>query len=183
MWIESEVQWYVGMAMREGGDGFYILRPHTRFSYIYSLPYSYLTGMKNWTTSPSPTGSGILAPSPHRIIFLIKNRSFFQPLEKCCNALSSNMLILTFVRSIDLVAHLNINGSFYNTAIIKQNKIAYQHKVIFCIRDGFEYRFGMSTYIPVTRPIPVFWNRGKLKLIPKPSQNGKIHQIGFCSRR
>ena len=96
-----------------------------------------------------------------------------QPLEKCCNALSNNMLTLTFVRSIDLVAHLNINGSFYNTTIIKQNNMTYQHKIVFCIRDEFVYGFGVDTYIPVTRPIPVFWNRGKPKPIPIPSQNGE----------
>ena len=79
-----------------------------------------------------------------------------QTLEKCCNALSSNILTLTFIRPIDLVACLNINGSFYNTTIIKQNNMTCQHKVISCIRDGFEYEFGVGTYIPVTRPIPVF---------------------------
>jgi len=62
---------------------------------------------------------------------------------------------------------------FINMTIIKQNNMTYQHKIIFCIWDGFGYRFGVGTYIPVTRPIPVFWNRGKLILIPKPSQNGK----------
>jgi len=35
------------------------------------------------------------------------------------------MLTLTFVRPIDLVAPLNINGSFYNTTIIKQNNMFY----------------------------------------------------------
>ena len=79
-----------------------------------------------------------------------------QPLEKFCNALSSNMLTLTFVRPIDLVAPLNINDSFYNTVIIKQNNMTHQHKIIFCIRDGFGYEFGVGTYIPVTRPILVF---------------------------
>jgi len=78
------------------------------------------------------------------------------PLEKYCNALSSNMLTLTFVRPIDLVAPLNINDRFYNTTIIKQNNMTYQHKVIFCIRDRFGYGFGVGTYVPVTRPIPVF---------------------------
>jgi len=34
------------------------------------------------------------------------------------------MLTLTFVKPIDLVAPLNINDSFYNTAIIKQNNMA-----------------------------------------------------------
>ena len=66
------------------------------------------------------------------------------------------MFTLTFVRPIDLVSPLNINGSFYNTTIIKQNNMTYQYKVIFCIRDGFGYGFGVATYIPVTRPIPVF---------------------------
>jgi len=83
------------------------------------------------------------------------------------------MFILTFVRQTDLVAPLNINGSFYNKAIIKQNIMAYQHKIIFCIQDGFVYGFRVGTYIPVTRSIPVFSNRGKPKLIPKPSQNGE----------
>jgi len=66
------------------------------------------------------------------------------------------MPTLTFVRLIDLAAPLNINGSFYNTTIIKQNNMANQHKVIFCIRDGFGYGFGVGTNIPVTRPIPEF---------------------------
>jgi len=51
--------------------------------------------------------------------------------------------------------------------------MTYQQKVVFCIRDGFGYGFGVGTYIPVTRPIPVFCNRGKPKPIPKPSQNGE----------
>jgi len=66
------------------------------------------------------------------------------------------MFTLTFVRPIDLVVPLNINGSFYNIAIIKQNNMVYQHKVVFCIRNRFGYEFGVDTYIPVTRPIPVF---------------------------
>jgi len=33
------------------------------------------------------------------------------------------MLTLTFVIPIDLVVPSNINGSFYNTAIIKQNNM------------------------------------------------------------
>jgi len=37
----------LGMAMGRGGDGFYIPRLHTRFSYIYPLPYPYSTGMRN----------------------------------------------------------------------------------------------------------------------------------------
>ena len=45
---------------------------------------------------------------------------------------------------------------FINMTIIKQNNMTYQHKVIFYIWDGFGYGFGVGTYIPVTRPIPVF---------------------------
>ena len=40
--------------------------------------------------------------------------------------------------------------------IIKQNNMTYQYKVIFYIRNGYVYGFGVGTYIPVTRPIPVF---------------------------
>jgi len=49
------------------------------------------------------------------------------------------MFTLTFVRPIDLVAPLNIKGNFYNTTIIKQNNMAYQHKVVICIQDGCGY--------------------------------------------
>jgi len=94
-----------------------------------------------------------------------------QPLEKCCNALSNNRFTLIFVRPINLVVPLNINDTFFNTAIIKQNNMAYQHKIIFCIRDGFGYGFGVGTNILVIRLIPVFRNRRKSKLIPNFSQN------------
>jgi len=57
---------HYGLPLRHGngrgGDRFYLPRPHTRFSYTYSLPYLYPTGIRNWITSPSPMGSGI---SPH----------------------------------------------------------------------------------------------------------------------
>jgi len=66
------------------------------------------------------------------------------------------MFTLTFVKPNDLVAPLNINGSFYDMTIIKQNNMAYQHNIIFYIREEFGYEFGVGTYIPVTRPIPVF---------------------------
>ena len=66
------------------------------------------------------------------------------------------LTFVTFVKPIDLIAPLNINDSFYNTIIIKQNNMTYQYKVIFCIRDEFEYEFGVGTYISITRPIPVF---------------------------
>jgi len=58
--------------------------------------------------------------------------------------------------------------------IIKQNSMTYKHKVIFYIRDRFRYEFWVGTYIPVTRPISVFWNRWQPKLMPKPkSKRGK----------
>jgi len=41
---------------------------------------------------------------------------------------------------------------FINMTIIKQNNMVYQYKVIFYIWDGFEYGFGVGTYIPVARP-------------------------------
>ena len=66
------------------------------------------------------------------------------------------MFILTFIRPNDLVVPLNISGSFYDMTIIKQNNMVYQHKVIFNIQDGFGYGFRVGTYIPVTRPIPMF---------------------------
>jgi len=56
------------------------------------------------------------------------------------------MFILTFVRSNDLVAPLNISGSFYDMTIIKQNNMVYQHKVIFYIRDGFGYGYLYTCY-------------------------------------
>ena len=55
--------------------------------------------------------------------------------------------LLTFVKPNDLVAPLNINDSFDDMTIIKQNNMAYQHKVTFYIWD----EFGVDTYIPVTR--------------------------------
>ena len=73
-----------------------------------------------------------------------------------CNALSNNMLTLTFVRLIDLVGLLNIDDSFYNTTIIKQITSRINVKIIFCIWDEFGNGFGVGTYIPVTRPIRVF---------------------------
>jgi len=57
------------------------------------------------------------------------------------------MITLTFVKPNNLVVHLNINGSFYNMTIFKQNNMAYQYKIIFYIRDGFGYGFGVDTYI------------------------------------
>jgi len=62
------------------------------------------------------------------------------------------MFTLTFFRPNDLVAPLNINDSFYDMTIIKQNNMAYQHKIIFYIQDMFGYGFGwVSTY-----PLPMF---------------------------
>jgi len=102
-----------------------------------------------------------------------------QPLEKCCNALSNNMFALTFARPIDLVASLNINGSFYKTAIIKQNNMAYQHKVIFCIRDRFGYRFGVVHIYPLSVPYPCFEIGENPNPYPSPIKTGKTRQIEF----
>jgi hypothetical protein len=79
------------------------------------------------------------------------------------------MLTLKFVRPDGLVASLNFNGSFYKMAIIKQNNMTHQYKVIFYIRDWFQFGFGVGNYMPVTHPITVLWNRG----IPKPNQKGE----------
>jgi hypothetical protein len=37
---------------------------------------------------------------------------------------------------------------------------------------GFGDGFGVGINVPITRPNPVFWNRGKPKPVPKPSQLG-----------
>jgi len=98
------------------------------------------------------------------------------------------MLTLTFVRLVDLVAILNINGSYYNTTIIKIKKnMAYQHKVIFCIRDGFGYEFGVGSYVLVTR---VLKSRKTQTHTQTQSKRGKSvksglvragnHGYGFC---
>jgi len=51
--------------------------------------------------------------------------------------------------------------------------------MIFDIREEFGYEFGMSTYIPVTRPVPVIF---EIKENPNPVKAGKTHQIvvGSC---
>jgi len=64
-------------------------------------------------------------------------------------------------------------------AIIKQNNIAYQHKVIFYIRDEFGYGFGIGNYIPVIRPIPCFEIGKNSNSYPNSIKIGKTHQIGF----
>jgi len=82
------------------------------------------------------------------------------------------MFILTFVRPNDLVVSLNINGSFYNTTIIKQNNMAYQHKVIFCIQDGFGYEFGVPIYLLLV-PYPCFEIGETPNPCPNPVKTGK----------
>jgi len=69
--LKKKMVLQLGMAMGRGGDEFYLPHPLTRISYTYLLPHPYPTEMKNWISSPSPTGSGIPAPSlsPHWIIF------------------------------------------------------------------------------------------------------------------
>jgi len=54
--------------------------------------------------------------------------------------------------------------------IIKQNNMTYQHKIIF-----FTFGTGLSMssgWVPIYL-LPMFWNRRKLILIPKPNQNGE----------
>jgi len=104
-----------------------------------------------------------------------------QPLDKCCNALSRNILTLTFVRPIDLVSPLNINGSIYNTTIIKQNNIAYQHKLIFWIRDGFGCEFGGVPIYLLPVPYPCFEIGKNPNSYSNPIKTGEIRQIGFGS--
>jgi len=53
------------------------------------------------------------------------------------------------------------------------------NKLIFYIQDGFWYELEVGSYIPISHPVPVFWNRKKPKLITKSSQNGK--KFGFSS--
>jgi len=89
------------------------------------------------------------------------------------------MLTLTFVRPIDLVAPLNINDSFYNTTIIKQNNMAYQHKVIFCIQNGLGMGSGWVLIYPLPVPYPCF----EIGENPNPVKTGKTRQIGFGSSR
>jgi len=91
------------------------------------------------------------------------------------------MFTLTFVRPIDLVAPLNINGSFYNTTIIKQITSHINIKVIFCIWDGFGYGSKWVSIYPLLVPYPCF----KIGENPNPYQNPikteKTRQIGFGS--
>jgi len=68
-WDERVVVWFfyeycLGTTMGQGGDEFYLPRPHTLLSYIYLLRYPYPTGMRNQITSPSSTSS-VFAPHPH----------------------------------------------------------------------------------------------------------------------
>jgi len=136
---------------------------HFPFPYpiVIYLPVTLPIPNEDEKLNPIPVPDGFGYPRPIPILalnnfFNKKLKFFLQPLEKYCNALSNDMFTLTFIRPIDLVAPLNINDSFYNTTIIKQNDMTYQHKVFFFIRDGFAYEFGVGTYIPVTHPIPVF---------------------------
>ena len=152
----------------------WVLHSPSPYPIIIYLPVTLPIPNEDEKMNLIPIGFGYPCHIPtFNIFFLIKIEVFLQPLEKYCNALSNNMLTLTFVRPIDLIARLNINGSFYNMTIIKQITTHINIKIIFCIWDGFGYGFGVDTYIPVTRPTPVFWNRGKPKPIPKPNQNEK----------
>ena len=55
--------------------------------------------------------------------------------------------------------------------------MGYQHKVILSIRDGFEYGFGVGTYIPVT--YPCFEIGENPNPYPNPVKTGKTRQIEF----
>jgi hypothetical protein len=79
----------LGRVMGQGGDGFYLPRLHIPYSQILTC-YPYPTGMRNWISSPSPTGSGIpvSSPFPQWIIFFNKNKSIFRSRSQFCNELS-----------------------------------------------------------------------------------------------
>jgi len=76
------------------------------------------------------------------------------------------------------VALLTINESSYIMTIIKLNNMTYHYLINLLNKNknmnflhsgvGFGYEFGVGTYIPITRPVPVFLNQGK----PKTSQIG-----------
>jgi len=159
------------------------------FTFPVPIPDSHiLTGypthtQRGWEREPHPHPRWVWVSPPHprpriQYFFLIKIEVFLQPLEKCCNTLSSNMLTLTFVRPIDLVAHLNINDSFYNTTIIKQITSHINIKVIFLhlgrvwvwVRDGYLYTRYLCFEIG-ENPNPY----------PNPVKTGKTRQIGFGS--
>jgi len=55
--------------------------------------------------------------------------------------------------------------------------MAYQRKVIFYIRDGFGYGFGVSTIYLLPVPYPCF----EIGENPNPVKTGKTRQVGFGS--
>jgi len=77
------------------------------------------------------------------------------------------MLILTFVRPIDLVDPLNISGSFYNTTIIKQ------------ITSHMGSRWVPIYPLPV--PYPCFEFGENSNSYSNPIKMRKTDQIGFGS--
>jgi len=140
-------------------------------------------GMRNWISSPSPMGLGILASSssPQWINFFLLKRVFL--------SFNGNIVIhypiICAHFSISLsnnsvVAPLTINESFYIMIVIKPNNMTYHiinplnknKNMTFLHLGRVWYGFEMRTYISVTRLVTVLWNREKLKLIPKPSQIG-----------
>jgi len=89
------------------------------------------------------------------------------------------MFTLTSVRPIDLVAPLNINGSFYNTAIIKQNNMAYQHKIVFAFGTGLCMDLGWVSIYPLPVPYPCFEIEENPKPYPTQSKRGKPVKLGL----
>ena len=90
--------------MGRGGDGFYLLCP--RFSYTY---HYFIHTQWEWETKSPPHPWWVrVSPShpPTHIESFFNNSFVFLFWWQCCNALSSNMLTLTFFFS-------------YNIAIIK----------------------------------------------------------------
>jgi len=153
-------------------------RPMYTPTYIYPLPYPYPIHV--------PDGFGYPRSIPAlNNFFKLKIDFFFCNQEQCCNTLSNNMHTLTFVRSNDLVSPLNINDSFYNMTIIKQNNMAYQHKVIFYIWDGFGYEYLYICYPSHTRIL----KSGKTQTQSKQGKPVKLSLVwagnrvyGFCCR-
>jgi len=71
------------MTMGRGGNAFYLSRPHTLFSYTYSLPYPYPILIYLLVTLLIPFSDGFMCPPPipipQWIIFINKNKGIFQP--------------------------------------------------------------------------------------------------------
>jgi len=178
------------MTMGRDEDKFYLLRPHTLLPYTYMLPYSYQAG---WEIESyhRPNGFGYPLPIPSHsgyFFYLIKVKVFFIPKRNVVMNYPTkrwwqSMAIVTEKREAenvrfgrrkawtiiseydlkdwdsDCVSEMIQALSFY---LYKRG-----NKLILYNRDGFEYEFRVGTYILVTHPIPLFWNREKPKPIPQ----------------